>query len=178
MTRGARAASLAIVLISAWAVAPVRAEDDPWADLRFLIGTWVSEGKPEAGSGKFSLEPDLQNKVLVRRNVAKIPAAPGRPGGKHEDLMVIYRDPDSKTLRASYFDSEGHVIAYAVAPLAEKTGLEFLSSADAKGPRFRLTYTKGEADKVAVKFEIAPPGKPEGFRTYLEGVVRRAKQGE
>jgi hypothetical protein len=165
-------------LLSAWAVAPARAEDDPWADFRFLIGAWVSDGKPEQGSGSFTLEPDLQNKVLVRRNLANLPAAQGRPAAKHEDLMVIYREPGGKGHRASYFDSEGHVIQYAVSTLPEKKGLVFLSDANPSAPRFRLTYTQGEGGKVAIKFEIAPPGKAEEFRTYLEGTVRRKKPEE
>jgi hypothetical protein len=174
----ARGVIVAFVLVSSWPAAPVRAEDDPWSDFRFLIGTWVSEAKPGEGSGRFSLEPDLQGKVLVRRNLANIPAAQGRPGGKHEDLMVVYRESKEAPWRASYFDSEGHVIQYAVSTLPDNKGLVFVSIAETPGPRYRLTYAKGENERVAVKFEIAPPGKPEAFRTYLEGVVRRARSGE
>jgi hypothetical protein len=167
-----------VVLFSAWAVAPVRAEEDPWAEFRFLIGTWVSEGRPEEGSGRFTLEPDLGGKILVRRNTADLPAAKGRPAGRHEDLMIVYREPGGKPFRASYFDSEGHVIQYAVSSLPDKKGLVFLSNPDSSGPRFRLTYTRGEGDKVAVKFEIAPPGKADQFKTYLEGTVRRKQPGK
>jgi hypothetical protein len=163
------------LLLSAWVIGPVWADEDPWVDFRFLIGTWVSENKPEDGSGRFILEPDLQGKVLVRRNTADLPAAKGRPAGKHEDLMIVYRSPGDKQFRASYFDNEGHVIQYAVTPLPDKNGLVFLSNPDPSGPRFRLTYTKGEKDKVAIKFEIAPPGKADEFRVYLQGSVRREK---
>ena len=162
------------MLLSMWAAGPVRA-DDPWADFRFLIGDWVSDGKPADGSGSFTLAPDLGGKVLVRRHRAELPASAGRPAGKHEDLMIVY--PEGKGFRASYFDNEGHVIQYAVSPLPDKKGLQFLSNADPSGPRFRLTYTAGEEDKATVKFEIAPPGKPDEFRTYLEGTVRRKKAG-
>jgi hypothetical protein len=41
-----------------------------------------------------------------------------------------------------------------------------------------LTYTKiGEAE-VAVKFEIAPPGKPDQFRVYLQGLVKREERAK
>ncbi|HEY7327672.1 MAG TPA: hypothetical protein VH592_08535 [Gemmataceae bacterium] len=173
-----RASCVVVVLLSAWVAAPVRAEDDPWEDFRFLIGSWISDGRPEEGSGSFTLEPDLGGKVLVRRNVANLPAAKGRPEAKHEDLMIVYREPGGQTFRASYFDSEGHIIQYAVSPLPDKKGLVFVSNSDRSGPRFRLTYTKGEGDKVAVKFEIAPPGKADEFKTYLEGTVRRKQQGK
>lgn len=94
-----------------------------WADFRFLIGAWVSESKAGGGSGSFTLEQDLGGKVLVRRNVADLPAAEGRRAGKHEDLMIIYHEPGGKQFRASYFDNEGHVIQYSVAPLADRKGL-------------------------------------------------------
>jgi hypothetical protein len=165
-------------LVPAWPVESKGAENDPWADFRFLIGAWVSEGKPGDGSGSFTLEPDLQGKILIRRNVADLPATKDRPAGKHEDLMVIYREQGGKNFRASYFDNEGHVIQYAVSPLPDKKALVFVSNPDPAGPRFRLTYTKGEEEKVTVRFEIAPPGKPNDFRTYLEGIVHRKKSGE
>jgi hypothetical protein len=161
------------VLFSAPVADPVPAADDPWVDFRFLMGAWVSDGKPEEGAGKFTLEPDLDGKVLVRRNLANVPPGRGRPARKHEDLMVVYREPGGKQFRASYFDSEGHVIQYAVSPLPEKKGLVFVSNPDQIGLRYRLTYTTIAGGKVAVKFELARPGKPDEFRTYLEGTVRR-----
>jgi hypothetical protein len=87
--------------------------------------------------------------------------------------MIVYRDPSAKSYHASYFDNEGHSIHYSVSALPDKKGLVFISNPDRLGPRFRLTYTKGEQDKVVVKFEIAPPGKTDQFKTYLEGTVRR-----
>jgi hypothetical protein len=65
-----------------------------------------------------------------------------------------------------------------VTTLPDKKGLVFLSNPDPAGPRFRLTYTRAAKDKVTVKFEIAPPGKADAFKTYLEGTVRRKKSGE
>jgi hypothetical protein len=163
-----------VLLFWPWAGRTLRAEDDRWKDFRFLIGNWVSEAKPGAGTGKFTLEPGLEGKVLVRRNFADLPAAKGRPAEKHEDLMVIYPE-SSRQFRADYYDSEGHVIHYSVAPT--DSGLVFTSPASA-GPRFRLTYTRAENSTVRVKFEIAPPGKASQFRTYLEGTVRRQTSRE
>jgi hypothetical protein len=173
-----RVVSLALLLLSVGAVAPGRAEEDSWAGFRFLIGEWVNEGQPGGGSASFTLEPDLGGKVLVRRNVAEQPATEGRPAARHEDLMVVYREPGGERVQASYFDNEGHVIRYSVSPLPDDKGMVFVSDPDPTGPRFRLTYTKGEGDRVAVKFEIALPGKADEFRTYVEGTVRRKKLGE
>ncbi|HET6326076.1 MAG TPA: hypothetical protein VFG04_15470 [Planctomycetaceae bacterium] len=165
--------ALGMFLITPWASTAAHAEEDRWADFRFLIGTWVSGGKPEDGSGRFSLEPDLQGKVLVRRNSASVPAAKGQAAAKHEDLMVVYSDARGEHFRATYFDSEGHVIDYSVSPLPDKQGLVFVSNPKLPGPCFRLTYTKAAGGEVAVKFEIAPPGKADQFRTYLQGLVKR-----
>ncbi|HEV8001247.1 MAG TPA: hypothetical protein VGP63_15275 [Planctomycetaceae bacterium] len=173
MRQSSLAFAVGLSLLAPWAASAVRADDDRWADFRFLIGTWVSEAKPGEGSGRFSLEPELQGKVLVRRNVANVPAVQGRAAVKHEDLMIVYPDPRSRQIRASYFDNEGHVIDYSVNALPDKKGLVFASDPKLPGPCFRLTYTKAGESEVALKFEIAPPGKPDQFRLYLQGLVKR-----
>jgi hypothetical protein len=172
MSRCSRGLAVVLLFLSPGAVGHAAAADDPWSEFRFLLGEWVGEGKPGQGSGRFTLAEELQGKVLVRRNHAELPAAAGRPAANHDDLMVIYREPDGKH-KASYFDSEGHVIQYTVAPSTDRQSLVFLSDPQPAAPGFRLTYTKEKEGTVAVKFEIAPPGKPEGFKTYLEGKVRR-----
>jgi hypothetical protein len=165
---------LALLALSA-GTAAAAPEDDSWKPYRFLAGEWTGEGggEPGKGSGRFSFAWDLNEKVLVRRNRAEYPAAQGRPATKHEDLMVIYRpDPDGPP-KAIYFDSEGHVINYAVTFSDDMQTLTFLSDAVPAAPRFRLSYTKGADESMRIKFEIAPPGKPDGFKTYLEGNARR-----
>ncbi len=175
MTQIARTTCAVALLLCAWTAAPVHADEDPWVDFQFLMGSWVNEGRPEEGSGSFTLEPDLGGKILVRRNTAHLPAAKGRPAAEHEDLMIVYPQPGGKSFQASYFDNEGHIIHYSVRSLPDKKGLVFLSNSDQPGPRFRLTYTKGEQDRLRLKFEIAPPGKADQFKTYLEGTVRKKK---
>ncbi len=166
----------AFVLVALSAVAAGSSpEDDSWKPYRFLAGEWTGGGggEPGKGTGRFSFAWDLNEKVLVRRNRAEYPAANGRAAISHEDLMVIYRpDPDGPA-KAIYFDSEGHVINYAVTFSDDKATLIFLSDAVAAAPRFRLSYTKGADNSIGIKFEIAPPGKSDGFKTYLEGNARR-----
>ncbi len=36
-----------------------------------------------------------------------------------------------------------------------------------------MTYSRTGADSVSEKFEIAPPGKPEEFATYVEFAAKR-----
>lgn len=164
-----------LLLVLSLVGTPAPAQQDAWADFRFLMGTWVSIGETTEGSGGFTLEPDLQDKILVRRNEADLPATKDRPAAKHEDLMVIYRVPGGEQVNASYYDNEDHIIQYTVSPLPEKGGLVFVSDAMPSAPRFRLTYTAAGANTVAIKFEFAPPGKAEEFRTYLEGTARRTR---
>lgn len=143
-----------------------------WGPVQFLVGQWTGEGggDPGTGSGAFTLAPDLQGKILVRKNFATYLAAAGRPAFRHDDLMIVYRDEPSSELRATYWDSEGHVIAYAVQPAAEG-GVTFLSDAPPTRMRYRLTYLPAGKDKIKIRFEIAPPGKD--FTTYLEAAAHR-----
>jgi hypothetical protein len=132
-----------------------------WEPLRALVGTW--EGRDEAmkSSGRFTLAPDLDGKVLVRRNTNDTPR------GKHEDLMVISRGPAG--LRADYWDNEGHVIAYAIT--TEGSRVKFVSDAVPNAPRFELTYDVRGPDELAIDFAVAPPGG--NLQHYTGGVVHR-----
>jgi len=87
-----------------------------WGSVQYLVGDWTGEGGggPGQGAGSFSFKPDLQGKILVRKNRAEYPAAKERAASVHDDLMVIYRDTPEAALRAIYFDSEGHTIRYEV----------------------------------------------------------------
>jgi hypothetical protein len=166
--------AIVLVTLSAGA-AGASPDDDFWKPYRFLAGEWTGEGSgdPGKGSGEFSFAWDLREKVLVRKNRAEFPAAQGRPASSHEDLMVIYQSPGGGPARAIYFDSEGHVINYSATFSQDGRTLVFLSDAAAPGPRFRLSYTRGEGEVLQIQFEIAPPGKPDDFKTYLAGKAHR-----
>jgi hypothetical protein len=146
-----------------------------WDGWQFLLGEWVGEGSgdPGQGSGGFTLLPDLQNTVLVRKNHAEYPAANDRPAFSHDDLMVIYDEHDS--LKAVYFDNEKHVIHYSVAFLHDSSAVVFLSEPRQSAPRYRLTYSKRGVDAVGLTFDIAPPGTPEAFTRYINATARRKK---
>jgi hypothetical protein len=162
---------LAVVLILGFACLLAQPATDPrWAPLAFLIGEWVGEGGggPGQGTGEFSFQPDLGGAILIRKNVSRYPATKDKPAYSHTDLLIV-----DSTLRAIYFDDEGHTIHYAVEPLPDGKGVQFLSDAVATQPRYRLTYRKTGDDQVAIRFEIAPPGKPEAFSTYIEATARR-----
>jgi hypothetical protein len=146
-----------------------------WARWEFLKGEWVGEGSggPGQGSGEFSFLPELQGKILVRHSRADYPATRERPAYSHTDLLVIYVEPDTNSERAIYFDNEGHVIHYSIKFSADGKSVEFLSDSMASAARYRLTYTQKNANTVAIRFEIAPPGKPEMFATYIDAQAHR-----
>jgi hypothetical protein len=167
--------SILVILAVASGAAREVHDADPWDSYGFLVGEWTGEGsgEPGKGSGEFSFAWDLQKKVLVRRNRAEYPAGPGRPAISHEDLMVVYAKGSGGPLKAIYFDNEGHVINYTATVSDDKQTVTFLSDVAPGTACFRLSYVKQGEDAVGIKFEIAPPGKPDAFKTYLEGNARR-----
>lgn len=147
-----------------------------WEHWKWLMGDWVGEGggAPGQGTATFSFAPDLDGRVIVRRNHNVYPAAGSRPGFTHDDLLIVYPGSSSNNTRAIYFDNEGHVIEYEVTVSADS--IVFLSTA-ASTPRFRLTYLPGkDAGGVTIRFEMSPTGKVEEFKTYVEGTARKKAQ--
>jgi hypothetical protein len=146
---------------------------DPLEALSFLLGTWdagANTGKLGAGTGGTTFERSLQGRVVVRTNHAEYPATGDRPVTKHDDLMVIYAAAGA--LEADYYDNEGHRIHYSIS-LPDTSHVVFLSEAPEGGPRFRLTYAKGDGKTVDGEFEMAAPGHPDAFQKYLAWQMRR-----
>jgi len=146
-----------------------------WRAWQFLQGEWVGEGSgdPGQGTGGFTLYPDLQNTILVRKNFANYPATKDRPAFSHEDLMVIYEERG--TPQAIYFDNEQHVIHYMVKFSEDSNTVIFLSDIVVSAPRFRLTYAKAGPERVKLTFDIAPANKPDEFSRYIAATARRKK---
>jgi len=144
---------------------------DPLAAVAPLLGKWTAEADPKQPgvTGWTTFERGLGDRVIVRRNHASYPARDAKPASEHDDLMVVFAEEGR--LRADYWDSEGHVIRYDVqAPAANR--LVFVSEPRGGGPRFRLTYVWPDAGKLALTFEIAPPGAAE-FRPFISARLRR-----
>jgi hypothetical protein len=136
----------------------------------FLQGDWDAEPGPAGETGAFSFKPGAQGHILVRTNFASYPASAGKPASRHDDLMVMAVDGD--TVRADYFDSEGHIIRYTVRP-AGPGEVVFTSEVRPNEPRFRLRYKSNGDASVAGQFEVAPPAEPEAFKPYLTWTGRR-----
>lgn len=144
-----------------------------WSGFKFLIGDWIGEGSgaPGEGSGTITFYLALDDQILVRKNHAEYPEANGRPAFTHDDVTIHYRENNS--VRAIYFDNEGHTINYSAAFSPDSSALILTSDINQAAPRFRFTYQKIENGRLNVIFEIAPPGKPDEFKKYVEGIVKK-----
>src|SRR5689334_8984346 len=141
-----------VLLLSIPAFAEERPATDPWAGLRFLVGEWVGvgSGKPGEGTGGFTFAPDLDGKILLRKNFSEFPPKPGEKHGmRHEDLLIVY--PAGGALKAEYFDNEGHVIAYTVTTAPGQATFE--SDAKPGAPRFKLVYAE-QGQTLSISFLI------------------------
>jgi hypothetical protein len=143
------------------AAMPLAAQDDAaWKKLDFLAGQWIGvAGAKETplgpGQGTFSFQPELNHKILVRRNQARYDS-----GVSHDDLMIIYLEGAP---RAIYFDTEGHTIHYRLTfPAPESVVFD---SEPGPGPAYRLSYWM-EKGALQGKFEV-------GGKTYMTWSARR-----
>jgi hypothetical protein len=149
-----------------------------WKEFDFLLGdwTWVGGGQPGQGNGVSTFRLDLNGTVLVRKTHLDYPATKERAAFAHDDLIYVYHDPPDNSVHAIFFDGEGHVIRYALTAASGGNSVEFVSDAAPGGTRCRMTYARAGADSVTEKFEIAPPGKPNDFATYVEFTANRVRK--
>ena len=144
-----------------------------WDKLQFLLGDWSSpvSGQPGQGvSGSTTFSFDLDQKIMIRRSSAEFAPEHGQTKSLvHDDLLVIYQQPEESQFRAIYFDNEDHIIRYNVTMFGDK--VIFTSEQVRGAPRYRFTYTRASSDALRIKFEIAPPGKD--FATYIEAGARK-----
>ena len=156
-------------------IAGAQAPPNAWGDWQLVLGEWIGdEGHGQPGSptsSSFSFSPELDGKILVRRDRAEYPAAQGRPAFTHEGLMVIYCDEPSTGFRAHSFDNEGHLIDYAI-EIVPGRRIVFTSPALNGAPTYRLVYEPGSSG-LAIRFEIAPANRPADFAVYVAGTAHR-----
>lgn len=149
--------------------APSASAEDPWKALSFLEGTWDSRTQSgSAGaqvSGTYTFKAELNHHVLARHSEQAGCKAPKAFDCQHDDLLYIYQESQGQPLRAIYFDSEGHVIHYAVSTPGPTTAL-FLSPSSPSGPQFQLLYQLKDA-VMSGKFQMRLPGQS-AWKSYLE----------
>ncbi|MGA3188145.1 MAG: hypothetical protein ABSF22_13650 [Bryobacteraceae bacterium] len=155
----------AFALLSAACVC-AQSDNSPLKPLAFLEGTW--EAKTQQGSagatagGTYTFVKELGGHVLARHGALSDCKGPASFDCDHGDLLYVYQD--DSTLKAIYFDNEGHVIHYKVA--ASSGAVEFLSDPSNSGPQFRLAYERKDS-VMSGKFQMRMPGQTE-WKSYLE----------
>lgn len=142
---------------------------NPWKALSFLQGTWEAKatgGQGVSATGTYTFRSELGGHILARHSTSEA----GCKGSDnydcdHHDLLYIYQDAPGQSLKAIYFDNEGHVVHYNVSTPDATTAI-FLSDGSQPGPQFLLTYQlKGAV--MAGKFQMRLPGQQE-WNSYLE----------
>lgn len=141
------------------------------APFQFLLGQWEGIGDQGGATGGFTFAPGVQDRVIVRTNYSNTPASGGHPASRHDDLMVIYLD--AGIVKADYFDNEGHVIRYVAE--ARPGVVVFVSETKPAEPRYRLSYRQESVTTLKGTFEVAPPGTPDAFASYLSWAARKIK---
>ena len=154
--------------------APTSAKADPWAGVRFLIGSW--EAKTTGGvaqaqvSAGYSFRLELRDHVLARHSRSGACSAPDDFNCQHSDLLYIYPTGNGSAFEAIYFDNEGHVIHYGITTPKPGT-VVFLSDPAQSGPQYRLSYTFLDG-VMSGQFELKMPSQME-FTSYLEWSGKR-----
>jgi hypothetical protein len=179
MEKGMRASANAAVAVFIISIARMAQSAPPreLEPLSFLLGGWEAEnqGRPDEGSGRTVFSRSLQDRVILRTNDAEYPASGDKPASRHDDLMVIY--VAAGTMRADYYDSEGHLIRYLATSPAAGQAL-FVSDPVDGEPRYRLRYELAPGGSLKGEFAIAPPGEPDSFRPYLSWQSRRRDEAK
>jgi hypothetical protein len=139
---------------------------DPLASVGFLVGNWTSRA-PE-GTDRFTRE--LDGHVIVRTSNSA--SSPRRGQIPMRSAMTIYADTDG-TIRAMYFDNEGHALRYKAARV-DAAQVQFVSEGAESEPRFRLTYAMQAKRAMKVTFEIAGPQDPAAFRVVAQAIETRS----
>ncbi|MFT3738412.1 MAG: hypothetical protein QM786_06610 [Breznakibacter sp.] len=151
---------------------PCFAQQSPgWEKWDWLLGQWQGEGngRPGQGSGRFSFEFGLDNKIIVRKSHSEYPATENKPQIVHDDLMIVYSNATGNPPKAIYFDNEGHTINYTI-NYADRA-IILTSDSIPHVPLFRLTYTLQDNGTVLTKFEMSRDGVE--FMTYVEGTSKK-----
>ncbi len=163
-----------ILLIPCVLPAQTPAKPDPWAGLRFLLGSWEAKttggvAQAQASAG-YTFRMELRDHLLTRHSRSGACASPQDFDCQHNDLLYIYPSANGQALEAIYFDNEGHVIHYDLS--TPKPGsVVFLSDPVSPGPQYRLSYDLLEGVMTG-KFEIKMPGQTD-FISYLEWSGKR-----
>jgi hypothetical protein len=150
----------------------------PLDPLEFLVGKWkVTDRTGDPGTatgGEEEWLTEAGGAVLARRAWCEFPETAKRPAFRHEDLLVIYVDSESK-LQGIFWDNEGHVHFYRHVQTADAgDGVRLVTDPAMPGPRQALEYSFVPPNVSTAVFSLLVPGAPE-FKPYLRWECRRVR---
>jgi hypothetical protein len=138
--------------------------DDPWAPIRFLLGSWQGEATGFGGPStvEHTYEMVLGNQFIQLRTRSISAARDGQPGDVHEDQGFFSYDRARERIVLRQFLSEGFVNTYVLDDIEQDGRVLVLTSEsteNAGGMRARLRYTIESDDVYELVLELAQPGK-------------------
>jgi len=155
---------IAAILLASTAMP--QAPADPWAPLRFLVGSWDGHetGAAGIGRGDRTYEFLFDGKYLLARNVSRFDPQPQNPKGEvHQDWAFFSYDQQRKRIVLREFHSEGFFNQYVLDEAGVANG-RFVFDAESlenspPGWRARVTIMVESKDDFEEIFEMARPGQ-------------------
>lgn len=171
-----------ILLLMGLAIVPALgqqtpAKSDPFASLRFFVGTWHGEqsGEPGHGTSERTYSFVLNDRFLQVTNTSTYPPQEkNRAGEVHNDMGMIGYDKARKKFVFRQFHVEGFVNTYVREETTDPKKMVFVSEAIeniSPGWRARETYFLLDENEFIESFELAEPGKD--FALYAEAHLKR-----
>jgi hypothetical protein len=171
-----------ILLLTLAAILPAAgqqpaAKSDPFAPLRFFVGTWHGEqsGQPGHGTSERTYSFVLDDRFLQVKNTSTYPPQEmNKAGETHNDMGIISYDKGRKKFVFRQFHVEGFVNTYVQEESSDPKKMVFVSEAIeniSPGWRARETYFFLNENEFIERFELAEPGKD--FALYAEAHLKR-----
>jgi hypothetical protein len=150
---------------------------DPFAPLRFFVGTWHGEqsGQPGHGTSERTYSFVLNDGFLQVKNTSTYPPQEMNKAGEiHHDMGMIGYDKARKRFVFRQFHVEGFVNTYVQEESSDPKKMVFITEAIeniSPGWRARETYFFLSENEFIERFELAEPGKD--FALYSEAHLKR-----
>lgn len=150
---------------------------DPFAPLRFFVGTWHGQqhGEPGQGTSERTYVFVLNDRFLQVNNTSTYPPQEKNKSGEvHHDMGMIGYDKARKKFVFRQFHVEGFVNTYVQEETKDTKKLVFSSESIeniAPGWRARESYFLLNENEFIERFELAEPGKD--FALYSEAHLKR-----
>jgi hypothetical protein len=159
--------------------APPTKKPDPFASIRFMLGSWEGTGEGEPGVSKVerTYAPILNGRFLQVTNRSTYAAQEKNPKGEvHEDIGMFSYDRARKAVVFRQFHVEGFVNHYMQRASEDPNVVVFESESIENIPagfRARETYTRVSDDEFTETFELAEPGAD--YKVYSKATLKRKK---